>query len=152
MNTKALPIIVGLAVVGLAATAAFMQPKKTAPRTPSPTPVATSTPTGTTATAPATTTGQTSTTTPPASPAPTPAIAAYTLAQVAEHGVDGNCWSAINGQVYDLGAWIAKHPGGDRAILSICGKDGSAAFNGQHGGDRKPERILAGFDIGVLAQ
>jgi cytochrome b involved in lipid metabolism len=104
----------------------------------------------TTATAP--TTEQVSTTTPPAAPAPTPTIASYTLAQVGEHGVEGNCWSAINGQVYDLGAWINKHPGGDRAILSICGKDGSAAFNGQHGGDKKPERVLAGFEIGVLAQ
>ncbi len=76
----------------------------------------------------------------------------FTLAQVATHNSEPDCYSAINGFVYDLTAWINKHPGGDRAILSICGKDGSAAYNGQHGGASKPERILAGFEVGTLIQ
>jgi cytochrome b involved in lipid metabolism len=53
--------------------------------------------------------------------------------------------------VYDLTAWISKHPGGERAILSICGKDGSAAFNDQHGGQRRPANELSGFKIGTIA-
>jgi hypothetical protein len=57
----------------------------------------------------------------------------------------------INGGVYDLTAWISKHPGGERAILSICGKDGSAAFNDQHGGQRRPANELSGFKIGTIA-
>lgn len=78
------------------------------------------------------------------------AATAYTLAQVSAHTDGNNCWTAINGDVYDLTAWIAAHPGGEGAILSICGKDGSSAFNGQHGGRGKPEQILATFKIGTL--
>jgi cytochrome b involved in lipid metabolism len=75
----------------------------------------------------------------------------YTLADVAQHSTATSCWSAINGGVYDLTSWINKHPGGPEAILGICGKDGSAAFNAQHGGQSRPANELAGFKIGVLA-
>lgn len=78
--------------------------------------------------------------------------ARYTLADVGQHAAASSCWAAINGAVYDLSSWISKHPGGDKAILSLCGKDGSAAFNRQHGGQAAPEATLAGFKIGVLAQ
>jgi cytochrome b involved in lipid metabolism len=54
--------------------------------------------------------------------------------------------------VYDLTRWISDHPGGEQAILSICGKDGSSAFDNQHGGQSKPERILAGYEIAPLVK
>lgn len=76
----------------------------------------------------------------------------FTIAQVATHNSEADCYSAINGNVYDLTAFITKHPGGDRNILRICGIDGSAAFNGQHGGESRPERLLAGFEIGTLVK
>ncbi len=94
------------------------------------------------------TTNPSKTPTPP--PVPTPKPGTFTLAEVATRNTESNCYSAINEVVYDLTAWINKHPGGSREILRICGKDGSSAFNGQHGGDAKPERILAGFEVGVL--
>jgi len=74
----------------------------------------------------------------------------YTLAMVATHKNATSCWSTINGKVYDLTSWINKHPGGPQRILSICGKDGSSAFNGQHGGQSRPADELAGFYIGEL--
>ena len=74
----------------------------------------------------------------------------YTLAQVATHNSVSSCWSTVNGKVYDLTSWIGRHPGGQQAILSICGKDGSAAFNDQHSGQRRPANELAGFLIGSL--
>lgn len=74
----------------------------------------------------------------------------YTLAQVAGHRDISSCWSAVNGSVFDLTKWIAEHPGGEEAILSICGKDGSAAFNDQHSGQGKPEGVLESFRIGAL--
>jgi cytochrome b involved in lipid metabolism len=76
--------------------------------------------------------------------------AAYTLTQIAVHKDASSCWAAINGNVYDLTAWIPPHPGGSDAILGLCGKDGSDAFNAQHSGNSKVERILASFKIGVL--
>ncbi len=76
----------------------------------------------------------------------------YTLSEVSSHKDSSDCWSAVNGYVYDITSFINKHPGGDRNILKICGIDGSSAFNGQHGGQSKPENILASFKIGVLAK
>ncbi|MCE9585052.1 cytochrome b5 domain-containing protein [Candidatus Nomurabacteria bacterium] len=74
----------------------------------------------------------------------------YTMVDVQKHNSQSSCWTAINGAVYDVTSWISQHPGGAGAILSLCGKDGSSAFNDQHGGQRRPEQELASFKIGVL--
>lgn len=74
----------------------------------------------------------------------------YTAAEVALHTSTQNCWSIVNGKVYDLTSWISRHPGGSGAIKQMCGIDGSAGFNGQHGGQGRPEQELASFYIGVL--
>ncbi len=74
------------------------------------------------------------------------------MAQVAQHNNASSCWAVINGNVYDLTQWINQHPGGPQRILMLCGTDGSAAFNGQHGGQRRPASELAGFILGPLAQ
>lgn len=76
----------------------------------------------------------------------------YTSTQVAAHGKSGDCWSSINASVYNLTAWISQHPGGEGPILSICGKDGSAAFNGQHGDNGRAKQALALFKVGSLVQ
>jgi predicted heme/steroid binding protein len=81
-----------------------------------------------------------------------PGAKTFTLADVAKHNSQSSCYSAVNGVVYDLTSWITRHPGGEREILSICGKDGSSAFNGQHSGQGKPETMLASFKIGTLAK
>lgn len=104
------------------------------------------------------TTSNTPTTVPKTSTTPTtktttqtpPKSSGITMADVAKHASQSSCWSAINGKVYNLTAWINQHPGGSEAILSLCGSDGSAAFNDQHGGQRRPENELAGFYVGDL--
>lgn len=73
------------------------------------------------------------------------------MTMVAQHNSAGSCWAAINGNVYDLTNWINQHPGGQGPILSLCGTDGSAAFNGQHGGQARPENELSNFLLGPLA-
>ena len=75
----------------------------------------------------------------------------YTLKDVSEHKNPENCWTIIDGQVYNLTSWIARHPGGDKAILSTCGIDASQAFNGQHGGKAKILKLLSTFKIGDLS-
>lgn len=74
----------------------------------------------------------------------------YSIAEVSQHNDGKSCWSAIDGSVYDLTDWIGKHPGGAAVIKAICGKDGSAAFNGQHAGQKRPADFLAGYRIGSL--
>ena len=77
---------------------------------------------------------------------------AFTLTDIARHNDTTSCWSAINGGVYDLTSWIPRHPGGEAAIVSICGIDGSDRFNAQHGGSPLQAKILIGFKIGTLTQ
>lgn len=83
-------------------------------------------------------------------PVPTPTVKSFTLAQVATHASAQSCWSAVGGHVYDLTQWINQHPGGQQAILSMCGRDATQAFNDQHGGQRRPERELVSLLIGDL--
>lgn len=71
--------------------------------------------------------------------------------EVLKHSTGQDCWSVINGQVYDLTSYVSDHPGGADLINAICGKDGSAAFSGEHAGQQKPENILAAFALGPLA-
>lgn len=82
--------------------------------------------------------------------AQTAADASYALADVQQHGDKTSCWTAINGEVYDLTKWIPRHPGGSMAILTLCGKDGSKMFNMMHGGNRRVSSQLAVFQIGAL--
>lgn len=84
-------------------------------------------------------------------PPPAKTVTSITSVQVATHNTSGSCWTTINGNVYDLTSWTSKHPGGDQAILQLCGTDGSAKFNAQHGGSPKQETALAGFKIGVAS-
>ncbi|MFA6459347.1 MAG: cytochrome b5-like heme/steroid binding domain-containing protein [Candidatus Paceibacterota bacterium] len=79
-------------------------------------------------------------------------VKSYTLTEVAIHNTASSCWAAVNGGVYNLTTWIGKHPGGEKAILSICGKDGSSAFNNQHDGQADPAKALASFKIGLLVK
>jgi cytochrome b involved in lipid metabolism len=94
--------------------------------------------------------GQTPESSVPAQTGNTQGSEGITLAEVARHKDAASCWSSINGNVYDLTSWIPKHPGGPQAILQLCGTDGSAKFNAQHGGAQLQAQILAGFKIGVL--
>ncbi len=80
-----------------------------------------------------------------------PAATEYTLAQVETHNSSGDCWTVVEGKVYDLTDWEDKHPGGAARIQSLCGIDGTSLFLGQHEGDARPTSVLEGYQIGVLA-
>jgi cytochrome b involved in lipid metabolism len=74
----------------------------------------------------------------------------YTMAQVRKHSTPGDCWTVINRTVYNLTPWVARHPGGSRAIAGLCGRDGTRTFLAQHRGDPQPTSILASYRIGTL--
>lgn len=82
---------------------------------------------------------------------PTPAASTFTSADVAKHNSAASCWTSIDNNVYDLTSWIPRHPGGQQAIKGLCGHDGSAAFHGQHDDAQKQKDILATMKIGVLS-
>jgi cytochrome b involved in lipid metabolism len=87
----------------------------------------------------------------PTKPTPTPTgPKTYTLAEISLHASASSCWTTIEGKVYDLTSFISQHPGGEANIMKVCGKDGTALFEGQHGGDNRPEQVLATLFIGNL--
>jgi cytochrome b involved in lipid metabolism len=88
--------------------------------------------------------------TPSPSTTPTNSAKSYTASDVASHNNQSSCWTIVNGNIYDLTSYINSHPGGQRAIDSICGVNGTGAFDNQHGGASKPEKVLQSFLIGPL--
>lgn len=87
----------------------------------------------------------------PTATAPSKVAGTYNSFDLSKHATSASCWSAISGNVYDLTAWIQKHPGGQSVIKAICGRDGTASFNGQHAGAGKPAAELAKYKIGKYA-
>lgn len=85
----------------------------------------------------------------PASPSSSEA-SAYTMEEVAKHNTAESCWVAVNGNAYDLTEWIGNHPGGSQAIESMCGTDGTSAFERKHGGEEDPAAALERYRLGPI--
>jgi len=81
---------------------------------------------------------------------PATTVKTFTMAEVQAANNQDKCWSVVSGKVYDLTPFTPKHPGGDKAILSLCGKDGTKAFQGQHGSQSNPNMQLGKHQIGIL--
>ncbi len=73
------------------------------------------------------------------------------MTDVAAHATPTDCWSAVNGSVYNLTDWVARHPGGANAINAMCGSDASGSFNAQHGNFPAAQSALMLLKIGTLA-
>ena len=52
----------------------------------------------------------------------------YTMDQVAEHNTEGDCWTVLNGRVYDITKYASSHPGGDE-IFRGMGIDCTQLYN-----------------------
>ncbi|OGF28161.1 hypothetical protein A2303_01980 [Candidatus Falkowbacteria bacterium RIFOXYB2_FULL_47_14] len=69
-----------------------------------------------------------------------------TSAALAGHNSPSDCWMALSGKVYDVTAYLRRHPGGD-AMLAYCGRDGTTAFNGRGHSDYA-RSLLPAYYIG----
>jgi hypothetical protein len=74
----------------------------------------------------------------------------FTMAEVRSHNTADDCWTVIGTTVYDLTDWVSQHPGGEAAIRGLCGTDGTAAFESQHGDDSEPNQQLSEFFRGTI--
>ena len=70
--------------------------------------------------------------------------------EISKHSIAKDCWSIVNGNVYNLTTYVQSHPGGAGVIKNICGRDGSAAFKNQHGSSSKPNNVLSAFLLGSV--
>ena len=97
----------------------------------------------------------TPTPTPIPTPAPTPTPSptqsgskTFSTAEVALHNKESDCWTYVDGKVYDLSKWLPEHPGGGFLVLVMCGVDGAAAFRDQHKSDQ--DNALSTYYIGDI--
>lgn len=83
----------------------------------------------------------------------TPVTPSYTLAEVAQHATEADCWMAIHGAVYDLGAYLPEHPTRPSIILPWCGKEATEAYDTKmRGRPHSPgaDALLTHYRIGDL--
>ncbi len=86
----------------------------------------------------------------------------YTAEEVATHNTEGDCWTIIEGAVYNLTSYVGDHEGGEE-ILRACGIDGTELFNtrttpdgevlgegGSHSDEARAD--LAELKVGDLAE
>lgn len=83
----------------------------------------------------------------PAQAAPRPTV---TKAEVARHDTPGDCWVIVGRSVYDMTAYLPRHPGGVGEISRWCGGRATAAFADEHAGDRDAAQGMANLKIGRL--
>ncbi len=88
------------------------------------------------------------------------AASGITMAEVGMHTSESDCWTVIEGSVYDITEYIPRHPGGEE-ILQACGVDGTTLFttrtteDGESVGSGEPhsskaQSQLAQFKVGDL--
>lgn len=53
---------------------------------------------------------------------------AYTLEDVAQHNSELDCWTVVEGRVYNIAPFVHQHPGG-RKILQAAGIEGTEIFS-----------------------
>ena len=54
------------------------------------------------------------------------------IEEVAAHATVDDCWTIINGKVFDLSKYATEHPGGIPAIAESCGVDSTSRFLTAH--------------------
>ncbi len=76
-----------------------------------------------------------------------------TLEEFAKHNSKEDCWVHFQGKVYDVTAWLDKHPGGADKIAQFCGKDGfEEAFIKKHKTGKVEKMYQETTYIGELAR
>ncbi len=62
----------------------------------------------------------------------------YSREQVAKHADEISCWIVIEGKVYDVTSYLAKHPKkGRKELIESCGKDATDGWKNK-GEKKKP--------------
>ena len=86
-------------------------------------------------------------------PAVEPSLNKYSLTEVARHNLENNCWMAIEGQVYDITAYLPAHPSDPEIVLPWCGKEATQAWQTKTVGSPHSSRakhLLSRYLIGKL--
>ncbi|ORZ31890.1 cytochrome b5-like heme/steroid binding domain-containing protein, partial [Catenaria anguillulae PL171] len=55
-----------------------------------------------------------------------------TMDEVAKHKSVDDCWTVLNGKVYNMTAYVKYHPGGVKQLMKGAGKDSTKLFLAVH--------------------
>lgn len=83
---------------------------------------------------------------------PLPSVETFSLAEIAPHNTTSDCWTTIEGKVYNISEFTSSHPGGP-GIVGVCGIDGTVLFTTRNGNGPHPpsaENTLGKYYIGEL--
>ena len=79
--------------------------------------------------------------------------AKYSAEETARHNNADDCWMIIDGQVYDLSAYVPQHPSDPAIFTPWCGKEATEAYRTKtKGRPHSPyaDSLLPEFQIGAL--
>lgn len=65
------------------------------------------------------------------------------------HKTRDDCWTCINGKVFNITPYVDFHPGGVDEIMKCAGRDGTALFKKYHAWVN-PDRMLESCMIGLM--
>lgn len=82
---------------------------------------------------------------------PPPTYVRVTREQLKVHKLPHDCWTSINGKVFNITPYLDFHPGGVDEIMKCAGKDGTSLFNKYHSWVNV-DRMLEKCWIGVLVR
>ncbi|KAH8090454.1 cytochrome b5 [Filobasidium floriforme] len=51
-----------------------------------------------------------------------------TMDELKKHNTKGDAWSAFNGKVYNMSEYARFHPGGEKEMMRVAGRDGTRLF------------------------
>lgn len=77
----------------------------------------------------------------------------YSMSEISQHNVKGNCWLIIHNQVVDVSDFT-NHPGGD-AYVPYCGKEATVAFETKYGDgshSNRAQNLMETYVIGQFTQ
>ncbi|PMD63181.1 cytochrome b5, partial [Hyaloscypha bicolor E] len=57
---------------------------------------------------------------------------AFSLAEVSSHNTTADLWIIINDEIYDVTDFQKTHPGGDKILNKLAGKDATKPFQKTH--------------------
>ena len=55
-----------------------------------------------------------------------------TSAELKLHKTRSDCWTVLDGKVYNITQYLAYHPGGEKILMSAAGKDCTTTFSKYH--------------------
>ena len=72
-----------------------------------------------------------------------------TVSELAQHKSKNDCWTAVNGRVYNITSYIPYHPGGVPQLMKGAGVDSTELFKKFHPWVNL-DSMLAKFIVGTL--